>query len=161
MKHTKLLVAGVVVALVLAAFAAYKSLSHDSVLTATATPGSLLIEQYSPYVQQNGGISSALPIQTTSTMTSNDETISTTLAVGTSATVGTTLTVSATSTMADAVHTSAATTTVKVLSSSSTQGGCIQLNATSSATNVFLKLSPLGATSTFAGTAYWAYGTCE
>lgn len=92
MKHTKLLVAGVVVALVLAAFAAYKSLSHESVgLTATATPGSLLIEQYSPYVQQNGGISSALPIQTTSdltagSLTSTGLTTTGTLLVGTGGT---------------------------------------------------------------------------
>lgn len=38
--------------------------------------------------------------------------------------------------------------------------GCLQLNATSSATNVKLVLSTLGATSTFKGTAYWTYGTC-
>jgi hypothetical protein len=38
--------------------------------------------------------------------------------------------------------------------------GCMQLNATSSATNVKLVLSTLGATSTFKGTAYWSYGTC-
>lgn len=44
------------------------------------------------------------------------------------------------------------TTTVSV--------GCIQATATSSATNIKLVFSPLGATSTFAGTAYWSYGTC-
>jgi hypothetical protein len=38
--------------------------------------------------------------------------------------------------------------------------GCMQLNATSSATNVKLVLSTKGATSTFSGTAYWSYGTC-
>lgn len=38
--------------------------------------------------------------------------------------------------------------------------GCMQLNATSSATNVKLVLSNKGATSTFSGTAYWSYGTC-
>jgi hypothetical protein len=38
--------------------------------------------------------------------------------------------------------------------------GCLQLNATSSATNVKLVLSTKGATSTFSGTAYWSYGTC-
>jgi hypothetical protein len=38
--------------------------------------------------------------------------------------------------------------------------GCLQLNATSSATSVKLVLSTAGATSTFKGTAYWTYGTC-
>ena len=38
--------------------------------------------------------------------------------------------------------------------------GCMQLNATSSATSVKLVLSTKGATSTFSGTAYWSYGTC-
>jgi hypothetical protein len=38
--------------------------------------------------------------------------------------------------------------------------GCMQLNATSSATSVKLVLSTAGATSTFSGTAYWSYGTC-
>jgi len=38
--------------------------------------------------------------------------------------------------------------------------GCIQLNATSTATNDKLVLSTLGATSTFAGTVYFNYGTC-
>lgn len=38
--------------------------------------------------------------------------------------------------------------------------GCLQANATSSATKIKLVFSPLGATSTFSGTAYWSYGTC-
>jgi hypothetical protein len=38
--------------------------------------------------------------------------------------------------------------------------GCMQLNATSSATSVKLVLATTGATSTFNGTAYWSYGTC-
>lgn len=38
--------------------------------------------------------------------------------------------------------------------------GCLQANATSSATKIKVVFSPLGATSTFAGTAYWSYGTC-
>lgn len=38
--------------------------------------------------------------------------------------------------------------------------GCVQLTSTSSATQIVLNLSTKGATSTFAGTAYWSYGTC-
>jgi len=38
--------------------------------------------------------------------------------------------------------------------------GCMQANATSSATKIKVVFSPLGATSTFSGTAYWSYGTC-
>lgn len=38
--------------------------------------------------------------------------------------------------------------------------GCVQTNATSSATNIKLIPSTTGATSTFSGTVYWAYGTC-
>ncbi len=38
--------------------------------------------------------------------------------------------------------------------------GCLQANATSSATKIKVVFSPLGATSTFSGTAYWTYGTC-
>lgn len=38
--------------------------------------------------------------------------------------------------------------------------GCVQGNATSTATPVKQVFSPLGATSTFAGTTYWVYGTC-
>jgi hypothetical protein len=43
---------------------------------------------------------------------------------------------------------------------SSISVGCIQATATSSATKVKIVFSALGATSTFAGTAYWSYGTC-
>ena len=38
--------------------------------------------------------------------------------------------------------------------------GCIQATATSSATKIKIVFSTLGATTTFAGTAYWNYGTC-
>ncbi|MCR4334089.1 MAG: hypothetical protein NUV60_03730 [Patescibacteria group bacterium] len=39
--------------------------------------------------------------------------------------------------------------------------GCINATATSSATQLHLIFSTTGATSTFAGTAYWGYGTCS
>lgn len=38
--------------------------------------------------------------------------------------------------------------------------GCAQITPTSTATVAKLVLSTAGATSTFAGTAYWSYGTC-
>lgn len=38
--------------------------------------------------------------------------------------------------------------------------GCLQANATSSATKIKVVFSTAGATSTFGGTAYWVYGTC-
>lgn len=80
MKTNKFIVIAVVVALILGATAIYRTLGHGVDGLAAATPGSLLIEQYSPYVNQNGGISSALPIQTTSTVTAAD------ISVGTSGT---------------------------------------------------------------------------
>lgn len=57
----------------------------------------------------------------------------------------------------------AATFTGLTLSSAATSTasmGCIQTNATSSATTIKLIPSITGATSTFSGTVYWAYGTC-
>lgn len=79
MKTNKLLIGVSVVALVLAAFAFYRSLDiHDQGnLTAAAVPGSQLIEQYSPEVLYNGGINSALPIQTSSTITAGNIVIGT------------------------------------------------------------------------------------
>lgn len=50
--------------------------------------------------------------------------------------------------------------TISDTSTSTLAVGCIQANATSSATTVKLVLSTLGATSSFSGTAYWQYGTC-
>ena len=38
--------------------------------------------------------------------------------------------------------------------------GCVQTTATSTASPVKLTFTTLGATSTFPGTVYWAYGTC-
>ena len=46
-------------------------------------------------------------------------------------------------------------------STSTVSVGCIQMYATSSETSVHLVLSPVGATSTFSGTAYWGYGACQ
>lgn len=74
MKTNKIVIVGLVVALVLAGIAFYKTLGGSSDL-ASATPGSLLIEQYDPYVNQNGGINSALPIQTSSTVTAANVTV--------------------------------------------------------------------------------------
>lgn len=53
------------------------------------------------------------------------------------------------------------TTTLAVYGSSSSFGGCYETNATSTATKIKLLFSTLGATSTFSGTVYWAYGTCK
>lgn len=77
MKTNKFTVIAVVVALILSAAALYKTIGGPQESLVGATPGSLLIEQYSPYVQQNGGISSALPIQTTSTVTAGNLTVGT------------------------------------------------------------------------------------
>lgn len=73
----KLIVVISLVALALAGFVVYSTLGRSDDALVGATPGSLLIEQYSPYVMQNGGISSALPIQTTSTVTAANEAIGT------------------------------------------------------------------------------------
>ncbi len=73
MKNPKLFVGISVVALILAGIAFYKTLNLGADINATAVPGSsLLIENYVPVVKYNGGIYSELPIQTTSTLTSND-----------------------------------------------------------------------------------------
>lgn len=52
------------------------------------------------------------------------------------------------------------TVTNNATATSSLVVGCMQTTATSSATNIRLVFSTAGATSTFAGTAYWSYGTC-
>lgn len=52
------------------------------------------------------------------------------------------------------------TTTLKVLGGTTTQGGCIEMNATSSATKVNLRIFP-SATSTYNGVVAWNYGVCE
>lgn len=78
MKTNKLLIGVSVVALVLAGFAFYTiDIREQSNLTAAAVPGSQLIEQYSPEVLYNGGINSALPIQTSSTITAGNIVIGT------------------------------------------------------------------------------------
>ncbi len=66
----------------------------------------------------------------------------------------------ATSTLTDVVMSSAGTTTLKILSTSSTQGGCVEMNATSTATRVRLMFSTV-ATTTYSGFVTWSYGTCE
>lgn len=60
-------------------------------------------------------------------------------------------------------ETKSATTSLEIYGGTgdTTHGGCIELNATSTNTKLNLRFSPLGATSTFNGTVYFAYGTCE
>lgn len=55
----------------------------------------------------------------------------------------------------------AATTTLTLQAGSATQGGCIEIQPTSTATTLSSRISLLGATSTFAATAYYAYGPCR
>lgn len=52
------------------------------------------------------------------------------------------------------------TTTLKILGGTATQGGCIEINATSSATKANLRLFTSG-TSTFSGVVAWNFGACE
>lgn len=145
MSNKDILKVGVVVGLIVAIVSGLASLvvaRNDAQKASLGAVSGMLIENYMPYVRINGGINSALPIQTSSTVTSAG------------------MTSSATSTFADVVQTSAATTTLKVLSTSSTQGGCVQVNATSTNTNVRLMFSTI-ATSTYNGYVVWSYGTCE
>lgn len=56
------------------------------------------------------------------------------------------------------------TTTLKILGGSTTTGGCIEANATSSATRVALTLVAQSTTTnavSYNGFALWKYGTCE
>lgn len=56
------------------------------------------------------------------------------------------------------------TTTLKILGGSTTTGGCIEANATSSATRVALTLVAQATTTnavSYNGFALWKYGTCE
>lgn len=69
MKTNKFIVIAVVVALALGGVAFYKTLNHGGIEATQATPGTNYIENYSPAVLYNGGISSQLPIQTTSDIT--------------------------------------------------------------------------------------------
>lgn len=55
---------------------------------------------------------------------------------------------------------SSATSTLKVESLNTVKGGCIEMNATSSATKVFLRFGTV-ATSSFNGLVGWNYGTCK
>jgi len=141
-----------VVALVIAVVGVALSLFWNSSATVGAI-GTNPVENYIPIIKQNEGYYSELPVQTTSTITATG-------AITGGSLVGP-VTATATSTFADVTMTSSATTSLKILSTSSTQGGCIQINATSTNTSLRLMLSPLGATSTFGGTVYFDYGTCE
>lgn len=76
-----------------------------------------------------------------------------------SATLGVTDTFAKGLEIASTTGSGTATTTANLLSVG--RGGCIQLTSTSSATQIKLQISTLGATSTFNGTAYWNYGTCS
>lgn len=173
MKTNKLIVIAVVVALILGGIAfirtgGFGSFGGDEL--ANAAPGTTLpIENYVPVVKYNGGIYSELPIQTTSDITSaglfGTTLTGTTLALTGSSTVGTAFNATnGTSTLADVTQTSSATTTHKILSSSATQGGCVQVNATSTNTNIRLVFGVQSTTTsvgTFNGEVFWNYGTCE
>lgn len=144
----------VAVAALLAVIGMFVSRYHGNTLVG-ATPGSNAIENYVPAILYNGGYYSALPIQTSSDITG--ATITGTSIVGP-------VTSTATSTFADVTMTSSATTSLKILSSSSTQGGCIQANATSTATNIKLIFGAQATTTgvgSFNGQVFWSYGTCE
>ncbi len=174
MKNQKVIIGISVVALILAGIAFYRTNGVSMDLT-QATPGtSLLIENYVPVVKYNGGIYSELPMQTTSDITAvtiNGTTFAgttltgTTLALTGSSTIGTALNATnATSTLSDVTMGSAATTTLKIQSTSSTKGGCVQVNATSTATNIRLMFGVQATTTsvgTFDGEVFWVYGTCE
>lgn len=54
-----------------------------------------------------------------------------------------------------------ATTTLTLQAASNSQGGCIEIQPTSTLTTVSSRFSVLGATSTFAGTMYFAFGACK
>lgn len=70
MKNHKTAIIVSVLALAFAGFAVYKTFDRaEQAQLAGATPGSQLIENYSPEVLYNGGINSALPIQTSSDLT--------------------------------------------------------------------------------------------
>lgn len=65
----------VVVAVIIGAYYAGKASVQNGQLSA-GTPGSNYIENYDPAIKYNGGISSALPIQTTDTVTTVGLTVS-------------------------------------------------------------------------------------
>jgi len=125
-----------IVALVVSIVVAVKVFAPIQANTLGAV-GNQLIEQYDPYVRYNGGINSALPIQTSGTLTGGASTFSGDVTVTTSNTATSTLTV-----------------------------GCIQMYATSTATAVRLEFStttqlasyPNGTVPT--GSVAWRYGTC-
>lgn len=52
------------------------------------------------------------------------------------------------------------TTTLKILGGTTSTGGCIEMNATSSATKINLRPFVSG-TSTYNGVVAWNYGSCE
>ena len=131
-----------IVALVVSIVVAVKVFAPIQANTLGAV-GNQLIEQYDPYVRYNGGINSALPIQTSGTLT------------------GGALTAAA------ATFSGNVTVTTSNSATSSATVGCVNTYATSTATAI--KLFP-GAINASASTTYtggtvggfvvWAYGTC-
>ena len=51
------------------------ALTHQQSTVAGATPNARLAENYDPYIRTNGGLYTALPIQTLSTLTESSETV--------------------------------------------------------------------------------------
>ncbi len=148
MKNKNILIGSIVVLLIAvgAYFVGHKS-ANDGVVGAIGTNP---IENYVPAIKYNEGYYSELPVQTTSSVTA--------------ASIVGPVTSTATSTLGDTTFTSTATTSVKVLSQTAGFGGCIQINATSSATNIRLMFSPIATTTgagTFAGLVAFQYGVCE
>ncbi|MDE1940979.1 MAG: hypothetical protein KGI66_02555 [Patescibacteria group bacterium] len=125
------LVIGAVVVLAVG-FIVGRLFNSSQALPAGGASGTKLAENYDPYIRVNGGFYSALPVQTTNTLTSAAFT-----ATGDATVSGGTLNV----TTADT-----ATSTLVV--------GCIQFYATSTATALKFQAS------TTPGVMYSQYGTC-
>ena len=118
-KKTLTIAALVVVAVIVAFVIGRLSAPKPEITASGSTPTSTqLIEDYVPIVKYNGGLHTALPIQTTSDFTASAATFSSTL-TGTSATLSGDITQSTSNT---------STTTFA--------GGCIQTTATSTDTPV-------------------------
>lgn len=132
--------------------------------------GSMLIEQYIPYVLYNGGINTALPATFSDTVTGAGSTwttgsFSSTLGVTGATTLSSTLAVAATTTASKAVVVSTSNTATSTLSA-----GCIQMTATSTGNPIRLvfeatttysngsALSAIGATPS--GIVLFATGVC-
>jgi hypothetical protein len=86
--QTKIVV-GVIVALIVGVVVGYFLFRPTAVaITAGATPNARLAENYDPYIRTNGGLYTALPIQTLSTLTASTETVTGISSTATSSVTG-------------------------------------------------------------------------